>query len=212
MKTLAFTLIADGSSDKILLRIIKWSLDDLYADLPNEGAYADFRSLKNPPKSLNEKTRIARMNFPFNILFIHRDAEKTDNRMIEQRATEIKKELEPGLVGITVCVIPVKMMETWLLIEPEAIKRAAGNRNYKGEINLPALNRLENENQPKILLHQLLKDVSGLKGRNIKKFNPEAAVHLVAEYIEDFRPLRNLEAFVAFESELKIAVDNYLKN
>ncbi len=152
------------------------------------------------------------MNFPFNILFIHRDAEKTDNRMIEQRAAEIKKELEPGLLGITVCVIPVKMMETWLLIQSEAIKRAAGNRNYKGEINLPALNRLENESQPKILLHQLLKDVSGLKGRNMKKFNPEAAVHLVAEYIEDFSPLRNLDAFLAFEADLKVAVDNYLKN
>jgi hypothetical protein len=212
MKNLAFTLIADGSSDKILLRIIKWSLDDLYADLPNEGAYADFRGIKNPPKNLKEKARLARMNYPFDILFVHRDAEKTDIKMVEQRAAEIKKELEPELLGQTVCVIPVKMMETWLLIEAEAIKRAAGNRNYKGEINLPALNRLENESQPKTLLHQLLKDVSGLKGRNMKKFNPEAAVHLIAEYIEDFSPLRTLEAFVAFETELKIAVDNYLKN
>jgi len=35
MKTLNYTLIADGSSDKALMNIIKWSLDDSYSILPN---------------------------------------------------------------------------------------------------------------------------------------------------------------------------------
>lgn len=70
---------------------------------------------------------------------------------------------------------------------------------------------MEKENQPKVLLHQLLKEASGLKGRNIKKFNPDKAVHLVAEYIEDFSPLRELDTFCAYENELRNAVGNYLK-
>lgn len=40
---LKFTLIADGSSDAVLLNIVKWLLDDLYPTLPNEGQFADFR-------------------------------------------------------------------------------------------------------------------------------------------------------------------------
>lgn len=146
MKTLNYTLIADGSSDKALLNIIKWSLDDLFSSLPNSGTFADFRSFPNPPKNLR------------------------------------------------------------------AIKKAAGNRNYSKFIDLPPIKRLETENQPKEKLYNILRDVSGLKGRNLKKFNTEAAVHLLAAFIEDFNPLRNLEAFRVFEAELKMAVENFLEN
>lgn len=211
MKTLNYTLIADGSSDKALLNIIKWSLDDLYSFLPNSGGFADFRNLRKPPKSLREKARFAMMYFPFDVLFVHRDAEKTDLNIIRQRAQEIRMELESDLPGKIVCVVPVKMMETWLLIETEAIKKAAENRNYSKFIDLPPIKRLENENQPKELMHHLLREVSGLKGRNLKKFNPEVAVHLVAEYIQDFSPLRNLKAFQAFETELTMAVGRFLE-
>jgi len=211
MKTLNYTLIADGSSDKALMNIIKWSLDDSYSILPNRGTFADFRNIPNPPKNLMDKAKLAIRYFPFDILFVHRDAEKTDFRIIRQRVEEIRRDLEPDLSGKTVCVIPVKMMETWLLIEVEAIKKAAGNRNYSKLIDLPPIKRLENENQPKEKLHHILREVSGLKGRNLKKFNPEAAVHLVAENIKDFSPLRNLEAFRAFEAEQIMAVDRFLE-
>jgi hypothetical protein len=102
------------------------------------------------------------------------------------------------------------MMETWLLIEPEAIKKAAGNRNYTGNINLPPIRNLEGENQPKLLLYSLLEEASGKKGRNLKKFNVGKAVHLVAENIEDFGRLRDLNAFQAFEEELKKVVDKFI--
>jgi len=103
-------------------------------------------------------------------------------------------------------------METWLLIDADAIKKAAGNRNYRGSINLPSLKTLEKENQPKELLHRLLREASGKKERNLKKFNIDKTVHLVAENIEDFSPLRDLAAFQAFENELKKVVDKYLEN
>jgi len=212
MKELKYTLIADGSSDKTLLRIIKWSLDKLYPTLPNEGSFADFRTLSNPPKGLNEKVNYAMYYYPFHVVFIHRDAETTNLKIIEQRHKEIFDELDEELYPKTVCVIPIKMMETWLMIDPEAIKKAAGNRNYNGKIDLPSLKNLEKENQPKVTLHELLRVVSGLKSRNLKKFNPVKAVHLVAENIEDFSSLRNLVAFKAFETDLKRVVDHYLEN
>jgi len=57
-----------------------------------------------------------------------------------------------------------------------------------------------------------LRVASGLKSRNLKKFNPDKAVHLVAENIDDFSKLRNLVAFKAFETDLKRVVDHYLGN
>jgi len=102
------------------------------------------------------------------------------------------------------------MIETWLLINTDAIKKAAGNRNYKDNINLPAIKRLESIPNPKETLHELLKKTSGLKGRRLKNFNVHYAVHLVAENIKDYSPLRDLTAFKEFEKDLKEAVEIFL--
>lgn len=212
MNELKYTLIADGSSDMTLLRIIKWSLDNLYPKLPNDGSFADFRNIQEPPKRLADKVRTAKLYYPFDILFVHRDAESTNSRLIAQRCQEVNAELQEEDIDKTICIVPIKMMETWLLIDEVAIKKAAENRNYRGIINLPSLRILERESQPKELLHALLREASGKKGRNLKKFNIDKAVHLVAENIEDFSPLRNLVAFQAFEDELKKVVDKYLEN
>lgn len=208
---LKYTLIADGSSDKTLLSIIKWSLDNLYPKLAIDGVFADFRFLPNPPKTLREKVHAAQKNYPHDVVFIHRDAESINNKIIEQRFAEIKSEIGDTEFKRTVCIIPIKMMEAWLLIDKNAIKIAASNRNFKGEIKLPLIKVLEKENQPKIILHDLLRESSGLKGRNLKKFNADKAVHLVADYIEDFSPLRNLHAFQEFEKNLKKFVDNFIE-
>lgn len=211
MKELKYTLIADGSSDKTLLRIIKWLLDDLYPKLPTEGIIADFRGLPDPPKTLNKKLNAAKRYFPSDIVFIHRDTESVNPKSINQRLTEIRKEIGEREFEKTVCIIPVKMMETWLLIDEEAIKKAAGNRNFAGKIDLPALKRLEKENQPKKLLHELLLNASGLKGRNLRKFNVDKAVHLVSDNIQNYSTLRELEAFSTFENNLKNVMNHFLK-
>lgn len=210
MQEIRFTLVADGSSDKTLLRVIKWLMDDLYPQIPNSTVFADFRELPVPPKSLGEKIDTARHYYPFDVLCIHRDAESTKIKTIQERRQEIKDKIGEHEFEKTVCVIPVKMMETWLMIDKEAIKKAAGNRNYSGVIDLPAIRTLEKESQPKITLHEVLKQASGLKGRNLQKFNVDKAVHRVAENITDFSPLRQLEAFKVFESEVKTVIDKFL--
>lgn len=93
------------------------------------------------------------------------------------------------------------------MIDESAIKKAAGNRFYKGSINLPAPNRLEAIKDPKKVLHDFLKEASGLKTRRLKSFNVNAAVHLVAENIPDFNLLRGLSSFDEFEKDLKKTVE-----
>jgi hypothetical protein len=199
-----YTLITDGSSDRTLMQIINWSLNDLFSQLPFKGVYADFASIHQKPKSLKEKIRIANQYYPFNLLFIHRDAESTNLNFIERRIEEIQSQIDDEMNKIIICVIPVKMMETWLLIDEYAIKRAAGNRNYGNEIILPGINSLENTQNPKDILHNILYNIAGKK----RKLNTHKAVHLVAEYITDFSPLRNLVAFKKFEQDLKMKVKN----
>ncbi len=212
MSELKFTLITDGSSDRTLMNIIKWLLDDLYPKLPNKGAYADFRHLSKPPKSNDIKGRIkfAGDYYPYDILIYHRDAESTANNIIETRVKEVFDHLEAPLTENTVCIVPITMMESWLLFNEEAIKRASGNRNYNGQITLPQLAKIEEHKDPKTCLHDLLKLASGLKSRNLKKFNVHSAVHLVAENIEDFSPLKQLSSFQKFEQDLKKVVDSIL--
>lgn len=213
MNELRFTLITDGSSDIALMNVVKWLLDDIYPELPNIGTHANFSILLNPPKTSEVQNRInfAKEYYPFDILIYHRDAESIDINIISQRIQEIKNQVLDGNKDLIVCVVPVKMMETWLLINEEAIKKAAGNRAYKGNMNLPNCNRLEKIQDPKQLLHSILKETSGLKNRRLNKFNVYEAVHLVAENIENFSVLRELNSFLIFEKDLKIAVDNFIK-
>ncbi len=212
MNTLKYTLIGDGSSDKALMSIIKWLLDDLYPKLPNSGVFADFRRLTNPPKKgdIANQIKCASDYYQYDILFYHRDAERNDDNIIEERKKEIASKMDKQNFAKVVCVIPVVMMESWLLFDEIAIKKAAGNRNYKGKLSLPQINKLESIKNSKELLHNLLIDASGKKRSNGKGVNVNYAVHLVAENIYNYNPLRSLQSFKIFEQDLKTAVDTFI--
>lgn len=212
MEELKYILIADGSSDNILKSVIDWTLDVNYPKLPVKGYWIDFRPIPKKVATISEKLALAKHLYQFDVIFYHRDAETTDIKILDQRKHEILKGInDPETRNKTICVIPIKMMESWLLFDAEAIKKAAGNRHYKGNLELPQIKRIEREKQPKELLHQLLKTASGLKGRNLNKFNPHFATHLVADNITDFAPLRQLKAFQVFEQDLKTIVDGFLE-
>lgn len=125
MELIRYTLIADGSSDKVLMNVIKWLLDDLYPEIPNKGTFGDFRNLRNPPKKGDVKRQVqyAQHFYPFDILFYHRDAESNKNNIVEERIAEIIEQLEEDIIPKTVCIIPIKMMENWLLLDETAIKK-----------------------------------------------------------------------------------------
>jgi hypothetical protein len=213
MADLKFTLIGDGSSDVILKPIIEWLINDLHPQIPITGQFADFRRLPKPPQKADivAQTNFARELYPFDILFFHRDGETNTADIITKRKKEVLEKVE-GLLEAhrVVCIVPVVMTEAWLLIDEDAIKKAAGNRNYSGPMKLPALARLEDQTDPKETLFELLRTASGLKKRSLARFNVHQAVHRVAENIIDFSPLRSLPSFEAFEEDLKVALNHYL--
>ena len=105
-----------------------------------------------------------------------------------------------------VCVVPIRMQEAWLLFNEIALRRAAGCPNGTMRLDLVPLGRVEQEPNPKDILHNLLRAASGLSGRRSKQFRPQIHTHRLAELIDDFSPLRQLTAFKALEQDLVIAM------
>ena len=211
MNKLTYTLLTDGSSDRVLIHIINWLLNDLLPYLPVQGNYADFSALKNPPPigKLDQRIETAITLYPCDIIFVHRDSE---TQAVEIRETEIRsfwEKTDHGLHLTMIPLIPVRMTEAWLLIDTNAIKIAAGNRNFREDLALPRFNRLEDEPDPKMYLFNLIRRASDLRGRSLDKLRVHSTTHIVAETIRDYSPLRNLSAFQHFEGLVKQTLQDF---
>jgi hypothetical protein len=197
---LTFTLLADGSSDRALLPVLRWLLRQGSArDFVDQ--WADLRQLRRPPRLLSERIRAALALYPCDLLFVHRDAEGESR---ETRVAEIREHLDAEGSGQTVlCVIPVRMQEAWFLFDEAAIRSAADNPRGRMSLAVPPLERLEEIPDPKDLLWNLLSTASGLRSGRLRRFSPAPRIHRLADLIEDFSPLRRLSAFQALEEELQ---------
>ena len=206
MNELRCTLLSDGSSDASLLPILNWLLVENGVTLPIQSEWADLGRLEWSSKpSLSDKIRLGLKLYPCDLLFVHRDAE-TETRT--KRVAEIEGALPmaDAKTQPVVCVVPVRMMEAWLLFDEIAIKQAAENSRYRGNLNLPDLNRQEDLANPKDTLHALLKQASGLNNRRLRRFPVQARIRRVAEYLTDFSPLRQLNAFRSLETDIQSLV------
>jgi hypothetical protein len=201
MRELRYTLVSDGSSDRALMPLLTWLLrQHLGETCAIQAAWADLARLPRRPKGLEERVRAALDLFPCDLLFVHRDAEREP---FERRLEEIQTACAAlGDAVAFVRVVPVRMQEAWLLVDEAALRRAAGNPNGRDPLELPPRKRLDQLPDPKETLHGLLRDASGLTGRRLKRFAPQARALRVAEFIEDFAPLRGLPAFAVLEAEL----------
>jgi hypothetical protein len=202
MRELRYTLICDGSSDTVLMPILTWALRVNGITCAIHPEWADLRGFCKILR-MEEKIRRSIKYYPCDILFVHRDAEKESP---EQRVAEIEnaiKKIHQLPVPPSVCVIPIRMQEAWLLFDERAIRHAADNRNGTMPLNLRKLDKIEDIPDPKAALYELLKTASGLTGRHLKKFRPEQKARHITEFMEDFSPLRRLSAFMAFEKNLR---------
>lgn len=197
---LSYTLVGDGSSDRLLLNHLNWLLREAtnFAFRPQ---WADLRMIPGgPPRSLAGKIRAACDLYPSDLLFVHRDAESEpwDRRSVEVLEALASISNPPPAV----CVIPVRMTEAWLLFDEGILRRAAGNPHGCVRLALPPLRRLEELADPKEVLRSLLLEASELSPRRRRSFDFPRARRLVAEYADDFSALRALPAFAALEAEL----------
>ena len=191
---LSYALLADGTSDRALLPIILWTLQDLWPD--GEIAAPDFFARHHKP--IAERVNEICESYHPEIVFVHRDAE---GQSYEDRVVEIPVQ------DHVVPVVPVRMTEAWLLIDEAALRKASGNPNGRVPLAMPHSSNLEGIHA-KSELHRLLKQASGYTGRRLRKLNVEGAVHRLATLIDDFAPLSRLAAFCRFRDQLQQALQS----
>jgi hypothetical protein len=205
-----FTLVADGRTDQVLVHPLKWLLVKLGVPEPLDGVWADFSTRADPPKVLAERVRRAVKEYPCDLLFIHRDAER---ELRQSRIEEIRRALHsPAAEQVStipsVCVVPVHMTEAWFLFDEAAIRLGAGNPAGKVSLGLPAFSKIEDFPDPKDVLHKALQQACELRGRRLRGFDVCQAFYEMADQITDFSPLRRLPAFQALEADLRRVVKN----
>lgn len=169
-----FALIGEGRSDLELVEPVTRLL------FRSGATYVEPRPIdlsRVPDKvghSVDEKIRWVLQNeATVNLVLIHRDADRAG---YVNRWTEIQQACA-GIANmpIWVPVIPVKALETWVLVDEPAIRRAADNPNGRGPLNMPALNGIENMADPKDALYELIRVASETTGRRRKKLNHSLA-------------------------------------
>lgn len=190
-RQLSYEIIADGGTDRALAPILEWAIhqhDPTVEVLEPEfakrkGSVKDFFMHREPRAQLT---------------FAHRDAEALSH---EERLREFLSIDHPNLVP----VVPVRMTETWLLVDKEAICAAAGNPS--AQITLPELHSLETLSDPKEVLHELLLQASNLNGRRRKSFSERIVERRidVARRIRAWENLCSLDSFKEMRASLAAA-------
>ncbi|MCF7675087.1 MAG: hypothetical protein K9N23_18480 [Akkermansiaceae bacterium] len=202
MRTLRFTLLAEGTSDRVLIPILRWMLLRRHGDFEWIGQTADLHALPRPPRSLQNKIKTAIELFPADVLFIHRDA---DRDLPERRQEQVASAINscPGAeLQQWVPVIPVRMTEAWLLVSEQALRHAAGNPNGRVPLCLPALQDVESVPDPKSVLQDLLVRASELSGRRKKKFSfPEHRAR-IPDFFQDWEMLLGIPSVKAVHDNI----------
>jgi hypothetical protein len=187
-------LIADGSSDRALIPLLKLLLRE-HLTLPfEEPQFIDWDE-----NDLSSKIRTALDRFSVDILFVHRDAENEDWVL---RAEEIQKAIPANNSQNIVFVIPVKMTEAWLLTDVSAIRQAVGNPTSTVNLNLPKAKKIEACAAKEVLLAAITaaREYGPQRRRN---FKPEQYRHRVAELTSDLKLLRQIPSFKRLEDSLR---------
>lgn len=196
-----FVLTGEGSSDLRLVEHIQTILigegfSEVSGEVPDLGMFS-------PPvgRSVREKLQALVRYYPHaDVIFVHRDADNVGADIREQEIAEASDGVVP--LSRVVPVIPVTMLETWLLADVDAIKLVAGNSSFRGALNsVPAMRRLESTRDTKQLLMDALCEASETQGARLAKFkkrfsemrarltidlNPDGPVKGLASY-QDFR-------------------------
>ena len=204
MAVISISIICDGTSDLCMEDLTKAIIDSSFPDKTFRITSA--REVIPARGPLQQRLAIAYKNYEPNIIVCHRDAE---GMSLADRTNEVGKARHAA--GITIPVvpaIPLRMIESWLLTESNAIRRAADNCNGSIELNLPRHKSIESIPDPKEALFLALRTASNLPPQRLKRFNEHRARSRIVSFMDDFSGLRTLSSFQQFEKLLTQAIQD----
>jgi len=201
----SFILTGEGSSDLNLVNHIENALiDEGFTEVRGEIFNPSAFPVRIGHEVANKLRFILKLYPSADVIFVHRDA---DNAGLAKRLNEIQR--AAALVGAeqaVIPVIPICMLETWLLTDITAIRRVSGNANGKHQIpSLPEINRLEQVKNSKSLLDSVLCEASSLAGNRLKKFRSQFSqmrARLTLE-LDVAGPVNGLPSYQDFRKSLR---------
>ena len=152
-----FLLVCEGSSDAALIPHIRLLVDRLGGSDWEGTAWTRGRRLAD--KIENGLGRLGQ----FDLLFVHRDADRAGADVRYREITDAIQ--DAGYSGQWVGIVPVRMMEAWLLLDESAIRDTVGRSNRRPPLNLPSPREAERIADPKATLETALLNASEKRGR-----------------------------------------------
>ena len=201
MIAVRFLLVCEGSSDGALV-------DHIERLIIHCGASEADGNASHYGRYLRDKIRFGVEDFGrTDLLFVHRDA---DNAGSGVRHAEIAAEVSAAEYrGPWIGVVPVKMLEAWLLGNESAIRRVAGRPRSTAPLQLRPAAALESVADPKEALEEVLLRAGDPRGvRRRKKFKagiPGFRRQLI-ENLPIGGALEQLPAWVRFRDDIGAAV------
>lgn len=224
MKTLVTALYAEGPTDR---RFLPTLVQRATADLLMRQGQQMIDVL--PPIWLEPTTKsnraddilaVSQKAHGYHILFIHADADqRTKERAYNERIAPGIERIEAAhLTGKSVCrdvtpIIPVQMIEAWLLADAEALRTVLGSSLSNTELGiLTTSQQIERIANPKELIDQICRRAYASRSRRRRKCEVGELFQPLAEQIQ-LEQLRRLPAFNQFMDDLTriLAQLNFLR-
>ncbi|MFJ5842164.1 hypothetical protein ACIQGO_36390 [Streptomyces shenzhenensis] len=204
--TLRVLFLSEGSSDGGLVPHIERVAAQV--DVPVIVSAPDLSWLRKPVgREVSDKLRAAReLSEDFDLALLHRDADKFST---ETRRDEISTSVAavwPNLAYVP--VIPVRMLEAWLLLDEAAIRQVAGNPKGRVDLQLPKASTVEKVPDPKKVLKETISKASELRGRRLEDLNKRFPRnrHRLLELLDQEGPVSEVTSWRTFVAELSEAL------
>jgi hypothetical protein len=195
-------LVADGSSDRMLIPVIQNALKELYPTV----AFSDIVFSSAKGRTLGERIAKTIEQYSCDLLFIHRDAEK---QTAIKRLEEIEFAVDAAFRQKIIAIVPVRMTEAWLLCDEDAIRCAVGNANGASDLALPGIAKIESC-EAKNVLDAALTAAIDHNARRRRKFYPQDYRYRVAELCTSRDKLLRLGSYRNFEDRVKSVLKNLI--
>lgn len=211
MQYLGLALYAEGPTDYYFLLPL---LQRLCEDICTREASASVEinevlaldhpvGVENEPRDVRILEAAKTAQGAWTVLFVHADGANDPARARAQQADPALARLQEefGPCGLGVAVVPVRETEAWAIADGEALRQVLGTTLADGDLGLPtAAHQVEGVTDPKKTLNDAFHATRPSGSRRARGVSPYLSA--LGEQISLDR-LRRLEAFVAFETELK---------
>ncbi|MFJ3893559.1 hypothetical protein [Streptomyces sp. NPDC090083] len=205
--TARILFIGEGSSDNGLVPHIESIAARKELDISI--TVPDFGLLRpTTGHSVPDKLRAARtLGGTYDLAVVQRDA---DRGPAQDRKDEIKDAVLAEWPSLQhVAVVPVRMLEAWLLLDEACLRQVAENPRGRVSLDLPKGAAAERIADPKQLLKDSLARASEYKGRRLTQFQKRFAQHRLRmlELLDPEGPVTCLPSWQEFIKDLDDALE-----